>query len=309
MRLIVITGTTATGKTDLGIELAKQLEGEIISADAMMVYKHMDIGTAKPKPEEMQNIPHHLISVVEPSEDFSVKDFVDIADRKIKEIVQRGKVPIIVGGTWLYIQSLLYGLTDAPPSDWNIRNRLYNEEPEKLYKELLKVDREYALKIHPNDIRRIVRALEVFELTGKPFSSFQRKHSFREHRYDFIGFVLERDRAELMERIEKRVDRMFEEGLADEVKMLIDLGYKKFLTARQAIGYKELIPYFEGEITLEEAKNQIIKNTKDFAKRQRRTFRSKFLTRKNWYRANIDNYTKLTLLDTIIKKWTDGGTK
>ncbi|NPA57858.1 MAG: tRNA (adenosine(37)-N6)-dimethylallyltransferase MiaA [Aquificae bacterium] len=302
MRLIVITGTTATGKTEIGIELAKLLNGEVISADAMMVYKGMDIGTAKPKPEEMEGIPHHLIDVVEPSENFSVKEFITLADRQIERIRQKGKTPIVVGGTWLYIQALLYGLTDAPPSDWRIRESLYREEPDRLYRELLRVDREYGEKIHPNDLKRIVRALEVYRLTGKPFSHFQKKHGFREKRYDFTGFVFEMDRERLMDRIEKRVEKMFQEGLVDEVKKLIDTGYENALTSKQAIGYKELIPYIKGEINLQEAKGRIIKNTKDFAKRQLRTFRSKLSGRENWHFIKADNYTKRSVLDTIIKK-------
>ncbi|WP_456393485.1 tRNA (adenosine(37)-N6)-dimethylallyltransferase MiaA [Persephonella sp.] len=303
MRLIVITGTTATGKTELGIEVARLLNGEVISADSMMVYRYMDIGTAKPSPEEMKGVPHHLIDIVEPSRDFSVKEFIQLADRKIEEVTGHGKVPVVVGGTWLYIQALLYGLTDAPPSDWNLRKKLYQQEPQVLYSRLQEVDSLYAQKIHPNDLKRIVRALEVYELTGKPFSYFQQKHRFSQKRYDFVGFVLERNRDELMDRIEKRVEKMFEKGLVEEVKRLMDMGYEKSLTAKQAIGYKELIPYIRGEISLEEAKKQVIKNTKDFARRQLRTFRSKFSGRENWHFIDAGNYTKSAVLDTIIKKY------
>lgn len=161
----MITGVTATGKTDLSIELAKRLDGEIVSADSMMVYRYMDIGTAKPSKEEMEEVPHHLIDVVDPSYDFSVKDFIELSQESIKDIVGRGKLPIVVGGTWLYIQSLLYGLTDAPEGDWKIREQLYRRDTEDLYNELQNVDREYAEKIHPNDKRRIVRALEVYYIS------------------------------------------------------------------------------------------------------------------------------------------------
>ena len=171
-KIIIITGTTATGKTEVSIGLAKKINGEIISADSMMVYKYMDIGTAKPSIEERQGIPHYAIDVVYPNETFSVQDFLNIAKEKIKDIQKRGKTPIIVGGTWLYIQSLLYGLSPAPPANESIRKKLYEESNEKLYEKLKKVDPIYAKKVHINDKKRIVRALEVYYLTGKPFSSF-----------------------------------------------------------------------------------------------------------------------------------------
>lgn len=286
-RLIVITGATATGKTDLAIELAEKINGEIISADAMMVYKYMDIGTAKPSKDIREKIPHYLIDVVEPSDYFSVKEFIHLAQKYIKDIQNKGKIPIIVGGTWLYIQGLLYGLSDAPEGDFKIREELYKKESNELYEELKKVDLEYANKIHKNDKKRIIRALEVFYISGKPFSYFQKKHSFKEKKYEFLGFVLERNKDEIMDRIEKRVEMMFSQGLVDEVKFLIDMGYKNFLTSSQAIGYKELIPYFDGKISLKKAKEDIIKNTKKFAKRQIRTFRSKFINKNGWSFINL----------------------
>ncbi|HIE58520.1 MAG TPA: tRNA (adenosine(37)-N6)-dimethylallyltransferase MiaA, partial [Hydrogenothermaceae bacterium] len=259
-KIIAITGTTATGKTEISIKLAETLNGEIISADSMMVYKYMDIGTAKPSLEERQGIPHYVIDVVYPNENFSVQDFLNIANKKIREIQSKGKTPIVVGGTWLYIQALLYGLSKAPPADIKIREELYKESKETLYKKLLEVDPVYAKKIHINDKKRTVRALEVYYLTGKPFSSF---HSWNKPLYDFIGFVFSREKHQIMERIEKRVEKMFELGLVDEVKFLIEKGFKNSLTAMQAIGYKEIIPYIEGKISLEESKKQIIKNTKN----------------------------------------------
>ncbi len=301
MRLIVITGTTATGKTELSIELAKRINGEIISADSMMVYRYMDTGTAKPTIEERQGIPHYLIDVVNPDEEFSAKDFLEMADKKIKEIIQRGKIPIVVGGTWLYIHTLLYGLTDAPPSDWKLRENLYKRDKKELFSELERVDPLYASKIHPNDKKRVIRALEVYYITGKPFSYFHKKHRFTEKRYSFTGFILERKKDEIMDRIEKRVEAMFEKGLVEETKKLLEMGYEKAITSKQAIGYKELIPYLKGEKDLQSAKEEIVKNTKDFAKRQIRTFRSK-LKGENWHRIDISNYTKNKLLDTIIKK-------
>ena len=296
-KLVIITGTTATGKTELGIELAKRLNGEIISADSMMVYRHMDIGTAKPTKEEMEGIPHHIIDVVNPDQRFDVQDFLNLATEKIKQIQQKGKTPIIVGGTWLYIQSLLYGISEAPSADWKLREELYKKDSKSLFEELQKVDPKYSHKIHPNDKKRIIRALEVYYLTGKPFSSF---HKWEDSKYDFIGFVLNRDKNQLMERIEKRVEKMFEKGLVDEVKNLLDMGFEKSITAMQAIGYKELIPYFHGKTTLEDAKSDIIKNTKYFAKRQIRTFRNKFKS-DNWQHLDITSYQLTELADKIEK--------
>jgi len=299
----VITGATATGKTDISIELANKLNGEIVSADSMMVYKHMDIGTAKPSKEDMDKIPHYLIDIVEPSYDFSVKDFINIAHKSIKKILKKGKTPIIVGGTWLYIQSLLYGLTDAPEGDWRIREKLYKRDPQDLYNELKSIDSEYAQKIHPNDKKRVIRALEVYYISKKPFSYFIKKHNFNEKKYSFVGFILERDKKEIMERIQKRVDKMFDNGLVEEVAKLVDMGYEDALTSKQAIGYKELIPYVKGKISLLEAKEEVVRNTKDFAKRQIRAFRSKFKNNGEWERLNISNYTNKELLYKIIEKY------
>ncbi len=293
--ILVITGATATGKTELGIKLARELNTEIISADAMMVYKYMDIGTAKPSPKEREEVKHHLIDVVEPSKNFSVKDFVELADKSIEEIFSKGKIPIVVGGTWLYIQALLYGLSDAPVGDWDLRNELYKQNNKKLYEELQKIDPEYASKIHLNDKRRLVRALEVYYISGKPLSYFHKKHNFSKARYNFIGIILEMDRENLINRIEKRVEKMIQLGLKEEVEKLIEMGYKNFLTSSQAIGYKEFIPYFEGNRSLEEVKGEIIKNTKIFAKRQLRTFKSKFKNKKGWSFLNMSKDDNINL--------------
>ncbi len=297
-KIIVITGPTAAGKTDLSIELAKRINGEIVSADSMMVYRYMDIGTAKPSLEERQGINHYLIDIVYPDQSFSVKEFLEEADKAINSILKRGKLPIIVGGTWLYIQALLYGLSKAPEGNWEIREELYSISKDKLYRKLTEVDPEYAKRIHPNDTRRIVRALEVFLITGKPFSLFQKEHSFKERRYDFVGFCLTRDREEIMYRIEKRVEKMVEKGLVKETKRLIDMGYEKAITSMQAIGYKEIIPYIKGKTSLDNAINQIIKNTKSFAKRQIRTFRKK----NEFTSINLSNYKNEEALSKIIDK-------
>lgn len=295
-KIIVISGATATGKTEISIELAKKIDGEIVSADSMMVYKYMDIGTAKPTKEEMEGIPHYLIDIVEPEKIFSAKDFVEEADKAIHNIFKKGKIPIVVGGTWLYIQSLLFGLSEAPEGNWELRKSLYKKNNDELYEDLLKVDKEYAQKIHKNDKKRIIRGLEVFYTTGKPFSTFQKEHGFREKKYNFTGFNFERDRDEIMERIEIRIEKMFEKGLVEEVEKLIKMGYENFITSNQAIGYKEIVPYIKGEVDLETAKQNLIKNTKKFAKRQLRTFKNKF----EFENINLSDYTKGEVLDKII---------
>ena len=297
--MIVIAGATATGKTELGIKLAKLLDGEVISADSMMVYKYMDIGTAKPSVEEREGIEHYVIDVVLPSQNYSVKDYIEDFDKAVQKIREKGKIPIVVGGTWLYIQGALYGLSDAPESDWTLREKLYSLVNLELYTQLQKVDPEYANKIHVNDKRRIVRALEVYYLTGKPFSFFINQHNFKSKRYNFLGFILERDRQELMDRIEKRVEKMFEKGLVEEVKKLVDMGFKDSLTSRQAIGYKEILPYLDKKISLEDAKKCIIENTKDFAKRQIRTFRNKT----DFEKIEASKFEVNEILDYIYKKY------
>jgi tRNA dimethylallyltransferase len=297
--MIVIAGATATGKTELGIKLAKLLDGEVISADSMMVYKYMDIGTAKPSVEEREGIEHYVIDVILPSQNYSVKDYIEDFDKAVQKIREKGKIPIVVGGTWLYIQGALYGLSDAPESDWTLREKLYSLDNLELYTQLQKVDPEYANKIHLNDKRRIVRALEVYYLTGKPFSFFINQHNFKSKRYNFLGFILERDRQELMDRIEIRVEKMFEKGLVEEVKKLVDMGFKDSLTSMQAIGYKEILPYLDKKISLEDAKKCIIENTKDFAKRQIRTFRNKTIFEK----IEASKFEVNEILDYIYKKY------
>ncbi len=297
--MIVIAGATATGKTELGIKLAKLLDGEVISADSMMVYKYMDIGTAKPSVEEREGIEHYVIDVILPSQNYSVKDYIEDFDKAVQKIIEKGKIPIVVGGTWLYIQGALYGLSDAPESDWALREKLYSLDNLELYTQLQKVDPEYANKIHVNDKRRIVRALEVYYLTGKPFSFFINQHNFKSKRYNFLGFILERDRQELMDRIEIRVEKMFEKGLVEEVKKLVDMGFKDSLTSMQAIGYKEILPYLDKKISLEDAKKCIIENTKNFAKRQIRTFRNKT----DFEKIEASKFEVNEILDYIYRKY------
>ncbi|WP_457568799.1 tRNA (adenosine(37)-N6)-dimethylallyltransferase MiaA [Desulfurobacterium sp.] len=266
--LIVITGPTAAGKTDFSIKLAKAIGGEIISADSMQVYRELDIGTDKISPDRMEGIPHHLIDIVNPDDYFSVADFVREADKAIREIRKRGKFPLIVGGTAFYIRALLYGLSPVPPADEDIRRELSKLSTEKLYSFLKEVDPDYASKIHKTDRKRIIRALEVYKLTGKPLSSFKLPEK---PRYDFYGYFLYRNRDELYRRINNRVDSQIERGLVQEARKL--LSYGKGITAFQALGYKEMLPYIEGRVSLEEAVRNLKRRTRQFAKRQFTWFR------------------------------------
>ncbi|WP_461831516.1 tRNA (adenosine(37)-N6)-dimethylallyltransferase MiaA [Aquifex sp.] len=295
MKTLIIGGPTAVGKSEIACEVAKRLGGEIISADSMAVYKHMDIGTAKPL-ECMKQVPHHLIDVVEPGGYFDAKIFEEKAGELIRDIKERGKVPMVVGGTYLYIQALIYGIDDTPKPDWNLRNKLYKiaekRGREYLYKKLKVVDRAYAEKIHPNDLRRTVRALEVFINSGRPFSSF---HSWGKPKIDFVGIYLKRNIKNLYKRIEERIMDMVRRGLLDEVKKLLEMGYENFLTSGQAIDYKEFIPCAKGERPLEECIREAVKNTKEQAKRQIRWFR-----KQNWEEIDLDLLTKEEAVRRII---------
>ncbi|MFN3813698.1 MAG: tRNA (adenosine(37)-N6)-dimethylallyltransferase MiaA [Aquificaceae bacterium] len=279
--MIVLGGATASGKSEIACELARRLNAEIISADSMSVYKHMDIGTAKPM-ECIGKVKHHLIDIVNPGEYFDAKIFESLALKAVQDIKGRGKLPIVCGGTYLYIQALLYGIEETPKPDWNLRKRLYTviekKGSEHLYSKLRLVDPQYARKIHPKDERRIVRALEVFIQSGRAFSSF---HSWEKPRFDFRGFYIRWEWSSLSKRIEERVLHMFERGLVKEVENL--LGFESFLTSSQAIGYKEVVPYLKGFITLEEAISSVMKNTKEYAKRQIRWFR-----RQGWTQVDAE---------------------
>ncbi len=261
--LIIIAGPTATGKTDFSIKLAREIGGEIISADSMQVYRGLDIGTDKISKEIREEIPHYLIDIREPEELFSVADFVREADKAIAEIRKKDRYPIVVGGTGFYIRALLYGLPEVPPGSKEIRKELNKLSNEEIYNLLLEVDRESAERIGKNDRKRLIRAYEVYKLTGKPISSFK----FPEKpRYRFLGYFLYRNRPELYRRIENRVDSQIERGLIDETKWLLQFG--KDITAFQALGYKEMLEYIEGRKSLEEAIRLLKRRTKQFAKRQ-----------------------------------------
>lgn len=290
-RVIVIAGPTASGKTNLSIELAKRLNGEIISADSMQIYKHMDIGTAKPTIDEMQGIKHYLIDEVLPNEEFNVVKFKELAEKYIEEIIAKGKLPIIVGGTGLYISSLIDNINFSESQcDWELREELKKEAEEfgaeYLHDKLKQVDEEAANNIHPNNIKRVIRALEVFYQTKKPISYHNEISRGVPSKYSFILIGLTMDRQYLYERINKRVNIMLDNGLVEEVKSLAMLGFSDSITAMQGIGYKEILAYLEGKNSLEEAVEIIKRDSRRYAKRQLTWF--KRIKDIKWF--NIDNF-------------------
>jgi len=277
--LLVITGPTATGKSEVAVHVAGAIGGEIVSADSMLVYRHMDIGTAKPTREEMRGIPHHLIDIVEPDQGYSVAIYQKQAREVIADIQARGRLPVLTGGTGLYIRSVIdhYEFTGAC-RDESLRVKLLKEAQSKgfesLHLRLAEVDRQSAIKLHPRDVRRVIRALEVYYLTGKPLSSYQKTKKSDEPIYNLVIFGLTMDREKLYQRIEQRVEEMIRAGLVEEVQKLLDAGYGPGLTSMQGLGYKEIISYLTGEVTLPEAVELLKKNTRRFAKRQLTWFRS-----------------------------------
>lgn len=286
-------GPTAVGKTKLSIELAKKYNGEVISGDSMQVYRGMDIGTAKIKEEEMDGIPHHLIDIKEPNESFNVAQFQEIVTKCIEDITVRGKLPIIVGGTGLYIEAVLQNYTFSEAiSDKDYRNKLElmakEQGVEVVHQLLSKVDEESASAIHPNNIRRVIRALEIFHCTGQKMSNQIQKQD-KEYIYDvaLIGLTMNRDK--LYERINHRVDLMMEEGLLDEVKSFYDQGLRGCQSI-QAIGYKELYDYFDGNVSLDTAVENLKQNSRRYAKRQLTWFRNKMNV--TWFEMDSHNYVK-----------------
>lgn len=267
--LIVIAGPTAVGKTEIAIEVALKINGAIISADATQVYKYMDIGSAKPSLEERKGVPHYMIDVVTPDQPFSVACFQRLAHQYIDDIIARGQMPIVVGGTGLYINSLIYNLdfSEGPP-DPELRERLKQRDIDDLYKELQSIDPKAAAKINRNDLKRIIRALEVYYKTGRPISYYQERSKAVPLRYALAMVGLTMDRQRLYDRIERRVDTMIAKGLIEEVKWLKDNGYADNPVAMQGLGYKEMLAYLDGLCTLEEAINILKRNTRRLAKRQ-----------------------------------------
>ncbi len=275
-KLVVIIGPTAVGKTQLSLDLAQQFNGEIISGDSMQVYRGMDIGTAKAEPAELALVPHHLIDIKNPDEEYSVALFQESATRLITEINQRERLPFIVGGTGLYIESVTHRFQFSQAAqDPELRERLQRladaEGVEALHARLADVDPITAQRLHPNDVKRVIRALEIYESTGYKMSDFQLRAQHSP--YDLVMIGLTMERAVLYERINRRVELMIEAGLVEEVRGLLDKGYDASMVSMQGLGYKELIPYLYGEITLEKAINDIQQRTRHFAKRQLSWFR------------------------------------
>ena len=300
-KVIVICGPTASGKTALSIELAKQINGEIVSCDSMQIYKDMNIGTAKPTVEEMQGIKHYLIGYVSPEERYSVADYKADAKKAIKEIIEKGKMPIVVGGTGLYLDSLIYEIEYQDIKlDEEYRKKLEEEVEEKglevLYERAKQIDEKAIEKISPNDKKRILRILEIYHATGKTKTEQEIESRKKEVEYDYKVYALDWDRQKLYDRINKRVDIMVEKGLIEEVKQILDK-YDTFPTAMQGLGYKEVVEYLEGKLTKEEMIEKIKMETRRYAKRQLTWFRKNKQT--IWLNAEdgIQNNINIILKD------------
>lgn len=283
-KVICIVGPTASGKTGLAIELAKKIDAEIISADSMQIYKGLDVGTAKVTKEETQGIPHHMIDICNPDESFSVADFKSMCYDKINDIIKRGKKVIIAGGTGLYVNSVVYDMNfEDETEDLSYRKELEDiankKGKEYLYDMLVKVDKESASKIHMNNVKRVIRALEIAKKTNMLKSEHMKKEKERieknSPKYEFIVFCIEQDREYLYNRINLRVDLMVKDGIVDEAKKVYNMNLPSNSTCMQAIGYKEFFPYFEGNITLQEAVDELKKQTRHYAKRQMTWFNNK----------------------------------
>ena len=296
MNPIIILGPTASGKTKLSIDLAKQLDAEIISADSMQVYREMDIGTAKPTKEERQGIPHRLIDIKNPDEEWTVSDFVEQTNNLTTE--QPNKQFLIVGGTGLYLWTLLNGYSfPLAPADKTIRERLEKLSPATLYTQLSTIDPLAAQKIHPNNKKRIVRALEVYELTGKPISQQQKRGHSTSHIAPSTVIGLKLEREELYKRINARVDIMIEKGLIEEIKGLLDKNYSKKLPSMQGLGYKEVVEYLDGNWDKDKMIYELKKRTRHFARRQLTWFRR--FEEAKWFASPVDTSLVLDYIDNI----------
>lgn len=301
--LIILTGPTAVGKTKASIGLAKAIGGEIISADSMQVYKGMDIGSAKIRPEEMEGVPHYLVDVLEPEEEFHVVRFQEMAKRAMEEIYAKGKIPILVGGTGFYIQAVLYDIDfteNDGDSDYRRELEKFAQEygAEALHTRLREVDPKSAEEIHAHNVKRVIRALEYYHQSGTPISKHNEEQREKESPYQYVYFVLNDERAHLYERINLRVDQMMEEGLVEEVERLRNKGCTKEMVSMQGLGYKEILKYLEGEYTLEEAVEIIKRDTRHFAKRQLTWFkREKEVI---WLDKPAFNYQEERILDEML---------
>ena len=277
-KIVVITGPTAVGKTGLALRLAETRDGEIINADSMQVYRHMDVGTAKPTPEERARAPHHLFDLIDPDMDFDAAAYLRLARSLIRDLDERGRMPLVVGGTGLYLRSLLKGLFEGPGQDALIRKRLKEEARrignKGLHDRLVREDPETAGRLHPNDLVRVVRALEVLEITGRPISEFQKQHALAETPFRVLFICLNLEREELYDRINRRTEAMFRSGLLEETARLLDLGFGPELKTMRAIGYRQAVLHLAGQLSLEEAVMETAKETRRFAKRQLTWYRS-----------------------------------
>lgn len=302
--MIILSGPTAVGKTALSIELAKRVNGAIISADSMQVYKYMDIGSAKIMPEEMDGVKHYLIDVLEPSDEFNIVVFQNMAKAALEEIYANGQIPIIAGGTGFYIQALLYDI-DFENQDCNEEYRAELEKiakeqgPEVLHARLKEIDPVSAEKIHANNVKRVIRALEFYHLTGKPISEHNEEEHQKESPYNFVYFVLTDERENLYTRIDKRVDIMMEQGLLTEVQKLKDMGYHRDMVSMQGLGYKEILDHLDGKCTLEEAVYIIKRETRHFAKRQLTWFRRE--REVCWMDKSQFNYDEKAVLEEMCR--------
>lgn len=276
--LIVVAGPTASGKTGLAIDIANYVGGEIVSADSMQIYKYMNIGSAKPTQKERAKAVHHMIDFLEPDAEFSVADYTEMAHKVIADIYERKKIPIMAGGTGLYINSVVNDVTFGDmDTDYELRESLRKTAEEKGSEYLLHMLSEFdevsAKRLHPNNLRRIIRAIEFYKITGKPISEHQEETKKTQSRYNPLMLCVNWDREELYDRINRRVDMMMDEGLLDEVKRLMDMGYTKDLNSMQGIGYKEVMDYFDGKASLEETVEIIKQSSRRYAKRQLTWFR------------------------------------
>lgn len=306
--LLILTGPTAVGKTHLSIELAKRLNGSIISADSMQVYRYMDIGSAKIMPEEMEGVRHYLIDVLKPEEEFHVARFQEMAKAALDEIYREGKLPIVVGGTGFYIQALLKDVDFSGDQGASSYRRELEEKarakgPELLHQMLKEVDPASAEAIHPNNVKRVIRALEYFHETGLKISDHNASQMEKESPYTFAYFVLNDERSRLYQQIEQRVDQMMEQGLLEEVRALQAMGYHRGMVSMQGLGYKELLAYLDSECSLKEAIAVIKRDTRHFAKRQITWFkREKDVI---WLNKQEFGYQEDAILEEILNRWAE----
>ena len=302
--LVILTGPTAVGKTAASIGLAKAIGGEIISADSMQVYKEMDIGSAKIRPEEMDGVPHHLVDVLDPSENFNVVLFQQMAKEAMEGIYARGRIPVLVGGTGFYIQAVTGDIDFTVHGEDTTYRRMLEEKAKTegaqvLHEMLAAVDPASAEAIHANNVKRVIRALEYYQQTGKPISQHNEEQRQKESPYNLAYFVLNDDRSRLYERIDARIDQMLDEGLIDEVKALKEMGYHKGMVSMQGLGYKEILSYLDGTWSLEEAVYVLKRDTRHFAKRQITWFKRERDV--IWLNKNEFDYKNEAILAYMIK--------